>query len=169
MQKPRSAGAMGAEFPYEMQTMCYIEVAKDGEVTFGRDSGTYQRARSGESRLYAVWPGRWRSDLFTIDDLDEYARAFGIVHDEKRTGLADHRHGVQWSTHPHEPNPNSSYITIELRLDCGCEIRDLKVFAEQMREQQGWNVATTTGWGSSWSEKDGKTYSIRVRRTSLRG
>lgn len=121
MEEPRSAGALGAEFPYKLTTMCYIEVARDGKVAFGRDNGSYQRARSGESRLYAVWPGQWYSHLFAIDDLDEYVRAFGVVHEEKRTGPADHEHQVRWEIHPFEKNPNGSYVTLEIRLDCGCE------------------------------------------------
>ncbi|RSM60067.1 hypothetical protein DMB66_25620 [Actinoplanes sp. ATCC 53533] len=43
---------------------------------------------AGTSRLFAVWPGDYSSDLFVIDDLDAYARAVGLIHDETRTGLA---------------------------------------------------------------------------------
>lgn len=151
MQQPRSAGALGSEFPYTSPTVCYIEVTPDGTVTFGRDSGTYERARSGTSRLYAVWPGSWSTHLFAIDDLDEYARALGIVHDEKRTGLADHEHHVRWAVHPFEENPLGTYVTIEVRLDCGCELRDLKIFARHMKEQKGWAIATSTGYSGHGS------------------
>lgn len=72
---PRSAGAVGVDFPYTSRTTCYIEVHKDGDVTHGADRAAYERAVTGESRLYAVWPGEWSSHLFVIDDLDEYARA----------------------------------------------------------------------------------------------
>ncbi len=154
---------MKEEFPYTLSTMCYIEVRNDGEVLWGGGHEAYERVRRGECRLYAVWPGQWSSHLFAIDDLDQYAAAFGLVHDEKRTGLADHQHEVSWSVSPYEKRPNGSYVSIEVQLGCGCSIRDLKAFAKQMREQRGWDVATTTGWGSA-----GDTYSIRVRRTSLR-
>jgi len=50
----------------------------------GDGRGAYERVLAGRSRLYAVWPGQWSSDHFVIDDLDEYARAVGIVHDEER-------------------------------------------------------------------------------------
>lgn len=166
MQQPRSAGAMGAEFPYTLPTMCYIEVATDGSVRWGTDAGTYQRAQAGECRLYAVWPGKWSSHLFAIDDLGQYARAVGIVHDETRTGLTDHEHEVRWSISKYEKNPGGSYIGINVRLDCGCEIRDLKSFASHMREQKGWDIATTGGWGSS-ADAAGTTYSMRARRKSL--
>jgi len=77
--EPRSAVAAGKDFPYESPTTCYIEVRQDGSVTQGVGQGAYERARSGESRIFAVWSGQWRSDLFIIDDLDEYAKAVGLV------------------------------------------------------------------------------------------
>ena len=167
MRQPRSAGALGDEFPYTLATMCYLEVGSGGEVTYGRDEGTYVRVRAGESRLYAVWPGQWSSDLFAIDDVEEFGRAFGIVHDEDRTGLADHEHQVRWSVSPYEDRPSAAYINIDVQFDCGCAIRNLRTFASQMRQQRGWDVATSGGWGSHGSDVNGYTYSMRVRRKSL--
>lgn len=145
--QPRSAKASGKDFPYNSKTVCFIEVGKAGKVTQGADLDAYRRAVAGESTLYAVWPGNWSSDLFVIDDLDEYARAVGITHDVERTGLQDHKHTVEWKLSPYEDNPDGVYISIDLRLTCGCTIHDLDVFAAQMREQRGWDIATTTGWG----------------------
>jgi hypothetical protein len=113
--------------------------------------------------------GQWSSHLFVIDDLDEYARAVGIVHDEERTGLAQHGHDVSWSVSPHESKPQGAYITIEVRLNCGCQIHDLTAFASHMREQQGWDIATSRGWGGGGSDEGGYSYSMRVRRSSLSG
>jgi hypothetical protein len=161
--EPRSAAAVGRDFPYTAKTLCYIEVAKDGTVSHGVDTGTYERARSGESQLFAVWPGSWRSDLFVIDDLGEYARAHGLLHDQQRTGLADHEHTARWTLDPSEKKPMSSYITVRVHLDCGCAINDLDALAKQMRVQQGWDIATTGGWGGSTTSG---TY-MRVRRKSL--
>jgi hypothetical protein len=161
--EPRSAAALGTEFPYTSATLCYIEVAEDGTVTHGKDADTYERARDGKCRLFAVWPGEWASHLFVIDDLDEYARAHGLVHDPERTGLADHEHAVQWELDPSEKKPMGSYITIRVKLDCGCEIRDLDAFAKQMRAQQGWDIATSSGWGGS----SGSGTYMRARRKSL--
>lgn len=62
---------MGKEFFYTLETMCDIEVAKDGAVSWGSDAGTYRRTLAGESRLYAVWSGQWSSHLFVIDDLEQ--------------------------------------------------------------------------------------------------
>lgn len=74
-------------FPYTMDTVCYIEVDCCGNVAQVPHKNksdrpdilaAYQRAVSEESVLYAVWPGRWSSDLFAIDDLDAFARAFAL-------------------------------------------------------------------------------------------
>ena len=164
--EPRSAAATGKEFPYESPTTCYIEVRQDGSVTQGMGQGAYERARSGESRIFAVWPGQWRSDLFIIDDLDEYAKAVGLIHDEERTGLAEHVHDVRWAISPYEDKPDGTYISVDVWLDCGCKIRDLSTFASQMREQRGWAVSTSGGWSSSSNSKS-TTYTLRARRKSL--
>ncbi|MFE7559039.1 hypothetical protein [Kitasatospora sp. NPDC057500] len=164
--EPRSAGALGADFPYTQRTLCYIEVAKDGAVSHGTDAGTYERARTGESRLFAVWPGEWASHLFVIDDLDQYARAHGLIHDKERTGLAEHEHSVRWEIGPSETKPSSIYVSIEVELDCECTIEDLRTFASQMRVQRGWDIATSGGWGRS-TRQGRTTYSLRARRKSL--
>jgi hypothetical protein len=103
-----------------------------------------------------------------IDDLDDYAKAVGIFHDEERTGLAEHAHEVRWAVAPYEDKPQGTYISINVWLDCGCEIRDRAVFASQMRQQRGWDIATSGGWGSS-SNSEGTTYDLRVRRKGLSG
>ncbi|WP_239091735.1 hypothetical protein [Streptomyces sp. SID14478] len=117
------------------------------------------------SRLFVVWPGQWSSDLFAIDDLEEYAKAHGIKHDDERTGLKDHTPDVRWTTSPHGQNARSPYVAVDLTLVCGCRIKDLAAFAKRMSEQQGWEVATSGGWGSSGLEE--VTYSLCVRRRSL--
>jgi hypothetical protein len=167
VSEPRSAAAVGAEFPYDSSTMCYIEVGADGTVLQGVDAAAYRRAVVGQSRLYAVWPGKWRSDLFAVDDLDQLARGLGFVYDAQRTGLADHEHQVTWSVSPYAtPNPRSPYVGIQVQLLCGCTIRDLRAFADQMRKQCGWDIATSGGWGSSTADGT-TTYSMRARRKGL--
>lgn len=112
--------------------------------------------------MYAVWPGHYRSDLFLVDDIDEYEKALGLQHETVRTGLEDHEHQIEWQISPSEQKPTGSYVLIEATLVCGCEIRDLRSFAGQMRVQRGWDVAVSGGWGGHAS-----TYSFRVRRKSL--
>lgn len=166
--EPRSAKAVGLEFPYTSPTTCYIEVAADGTVSHGAGAEACSRAKAGASRLFAVWPGQYRSDLFAIDDLDEYARAIGVIHDPERTGLVEHEHQVRWEIDSSGyDNPRSPYVTIRLRLECGCAIRDRAVFAAHMRRQRGWDIATSGGWGSGGPPGGPATYTLRARRRSL--
>lgn len=43
-------------------------------------------------------------------------------------------------------------------MDCGCRIADIRTFADHMKTQRGWNVATTAGWGGG-----GDRQYVRVR------
>lgn len=158
---PRSAKAAGDAFPYLAKTTCYVEVLADGTVQQGWDEGTYERVSANESALYAVWPGTWSSDLFVIDDVEQFARAVGIVQDKQRTGLDEHTHDVAFTERPN--GSGRQYCPVDVQLHCGCEIKDIRTFAKHMREQRGWDIATSKGWGHS-----GSTYSMHVRRTSLR-
>ena len=54
-----------------------LEVSPDGAVTqlstICEKRSAYINAQAGISKILAVWPGRWRSDLFIIDDLDAFS------------------------------------------------------------------------------------------------
>jgi hypothetical protein len=77
---------------------------------------------------------------------------------------------VKWALSPYSnDNPRSQYIHIEVELECGCTIRELDAFAKQMREQRGWHIATSGGWGSSAPAGGAVTYSLRARRSTLTG
>ena len=72
----RSAKETGC-FPYGSGQVCYMEVSPDGAVTqlstVGEKRSAYINAQAGISKIFAVWPGRWRSDFFIIDDLDAFS------------------------------------------------------------------------------------------------
>ena len=63
-------------FPYGSNRICYIELFASGEIkqlaTYHDKIEGYVHAQSGISKLFAVWPGQWRSDLFIIDDLEAF-------------------------------------------------------------------------------------------------
>ena len=71
-------------FPYDSNLVCYIELTKDGKMeqvqNYVADKrSVYWRVKNGESKLYAVWPGQWRSDLFVINDIDAYGKAYKAI------------------------------------------------------------------------------------------
>jgi hypothetical protein len=56
-------------FPYELGTIAYFVVTDGVPVPInGAESRreALERARRAEITLYAVWPGKWRSDLFLV-------------------------------------------------------------------------------------------------------
>ena len=79
-------------FPYCSSLLCYFEVYKDGKVIrinhknksdIQNVINAYYNATEGITTLYAVWPGKWSSDLFIIDDLETFAKSFGILEKEQ--------------------------------------------------------------------------------------
>ena len=72
----RSAKETGC-FPYRSKLVCYMELTNDGNIkqlsNRNEKIEAYLNAKAGISKILAVWPGQWRSDLFIIDDLDSFA------------------------------------------------------------------------------------------------
>jgi len=72
----RSAKETGC-FPYRSKLVCYMELSNDGNIkqlsTQNEKIQAYLNVKAGTSKILAVWPGQWRSDLFIIDDLESFA------------------------------------------------------------------------------------------------
>lgn len=72
------------DFPYSLSTVCYFEAYKDGRVkrihhknkcNINEVEQAYDNAKKGITKIYAVWPGNWQSDLFIIDDIEAFINA----------------------------------------------------------------------------------------------
>lgn len=65
-----------ATFPYNSKHVCFFEIYSDGLISQlhykDEKRKAYENAKIGKSKIYAVWPGEWTSDLFEIDDLEAY-------------------------------------------------------------------------------------------------
>ena len=77
----RSAKEAGC-FPYSSQVVCFMELFPNGEIKqLNNDVDkfeAYSNANQGKSKIVAVWPGKWRSDLFIIDDLESFVDAIDV-------------------------------------------------------------------------------------------
>jgi hypothetical protein len=85
--EPTRSSAAAERFPYGYPgIVCYFELA-DGQLRKAHTRPDIReavvRAHLGQSTLYAVWPGRHRSDLFVIDDLPALAAAVAAELPEK--------------------------------------------------------------------------------------
>lgn len=153
-------------FPYAAKTICYFEVSTNGtvqQVSSSKNSITEAcfRVKAECTTLYAVWPGKYKSDLFIVDDIDALSDAFGIEREKQ------HQHIVNCSLSDFDDG-KSPYASVDISFDCGCKItpNNIKGIADDLKKQFGWQMTTTTGFGSHVS--DGKTvYSVRILRSSL--
>ncbi|MEL7609466.1 MAG: hypothetical protein AAGU74_08155 [Bacillota bacterium] len=149
-------------FPYSSKLVCYIEVDKHGNVSQIDHSASamfaaYHNAVDGRSKIYAVWPGNYRSDLFEIDDLNALADAFGVPRPDP------HVHQLEWALSKIDDG-KSLFAAVDIVFHCGCRLGfdNIKKFAMDMKEQKHWDVATSKGISGT-----GNRYTISVRRSSL--
>lgn len=78
----RSAKESGC-FPYSSSTVCYIYVDNNGNTEQMKLHRSLERenlkkcneVKDGNATIYAVWPGKWHSDLFIIDDMVSFEKA----------------------------------------------------------------------------------------------
>lgn len=154
-------------FPYDAKTTCIISVDGNGNVkqvnhTKAEVTAAYKSALAGECKLYAVWPGQYRSDLFAVDDLNAFADAFGIQHP------SEHVHDIEWALDSFDDGESrSAWISVRFRCDCSIEKMGIRKFASDMYEQKGWDVATSKGYSMRICGNT-TTYTIPVRRNSLK-
>ncbi|QIK57953.1 hypothetical protein G7059_08905 [Erysipelothrix sp. HDW6A] len=71
-------------FPYNSRHNCYMVINDNGkleQIQHGVDNmkELYEKVKNNDSDLYIVWPGRYRSDLFIVDNLELFAEAFKII------------------------------------------------------------------------------------------
>lgn len=75
-------------FPFLNPTNCYFTVNQEGFIVQHPHKGKYDRtmlaeladiAKTGKVTIYAVWPGKWSSDLFIIDNLDDFKHAMTSI------------------------------------------------------------------------------------------
>ena len=77
----RKASDVEGGFPYKSKHICYIELTNNKELrqipNYKKDKQEiYYRVKNKYSKLYAVWPGTYTSDLFEIDDIELYVQEF---------------------------------------------------------------------------------------------
>ena len=152
-----------ANFPYSSKLVCYIEVNSSGVVKQIQCSESemeqaYNRVKQGETQMYAVWPGEYRSDLFIIDDLDKLADAYGIDRADS------HIHDIKWKFSSHD-DKKSRYAYVDIEFKCGCEFHYgmIKKLALDLKKQLGWEITTSTGL-SGYAGK----YTIKALRSSIK-
>ena len=83
LDRMKARKASESPFPYTSKHICYFGVDKEGNVYWIGNSKSERHSavpyvKSGEWKLFSVWPGQWRSDLFEIDDISKFVDAYII-------------------------------------------------------------------------------------------
>ncbi|MCL2570013.1 MAG: hypothetical protein FWE16_02290 [Firmicutes bacterium] len=153
-------------FPYTSSTVCYFEVDSLGNVKqLDKQSmeTAHSNATSDKSKIYAVWPWQYRSDLFLIDDLNAFADAFDIPRED------DHIHDISWNFGSIDDG-QSAWVSVDLYFNCGCklDINNIKKIARDLNQQKGWDMAKSSYGGGHSMDGKPVRYSVSVRRGSLK-
>jgi hypothetical protein len=154
------------DFPYTSKRVCYMELDNNGllsQLSGGSDfKAAHGNAVAGKSKIFAVCPGEWSSDLFIVD-LNSFADAFGVPRQDS------HIHKISWKLSSIDDG-KSLYASVDVLFECGCRLslNNIKKIANDLREQMGWEMATSTGFGGGYSlNGEVPRYTISVRRKSL--
>jgi hypothetical protein len=57
--------------------LCLARIDRNELIGVGRTCGV-RRALTGKTKIYAAWPGEWRTDLFLVDNVAKMAEALKI-------------------------------------------------------------------------------------------
>jgi len=75
----RKTSEVEGGFPYDSTGVCYVVVMNDGEILNPRSNPPCRQdaakiVQTGQGRLFIAWPGKWRTDLFEVDEPAEIDR-----------------------------------------------------------------------------------------------
>lgn len=68
-------------FPYNSRRNCYIIINENGELeqiryTVQAMKDLYTQVVNNNLNIFIVWPGNYTSDIFLVDDMNAFGRAF---------------------------------------------------------------------------------------------
>lgn len=78
-----------------------------------------------------------------------------------------HVHDIEYSLSKFDDG-KSTYAYVNIKFNCGCKLsqNNIKGMAKDLKDQLGWDMTTSTGFGCHISDEVPE-YSIRVRRKSM--
>lgn len=133
--------------------LCYFEIEK-GELlwTKGRNEirDAVRRAHAKKSQLYCAWPGRYRTDLFLVDDLKAAAKALGV-------DLSFPARSA-WVPPTPEEQAKSRWRRIHIRTGAGDSVEEV------MRRLECTAEEVEAAWSVEPSEKEAREIASAVKR-----
>lgn len=102
-------------FPYGEDTTPFIMV-KGGKVTWaGRKADKVAMLKERGGKILAVWPGKWSSDVFEVNDRVRALAALGDPSAMKALSTCDHTFKIR-----EERQVTSRTRSVEVEMLCGC-------------------------------------------------
>ncbi len=152
-----------AKFPYDLASlMCYLFISPSGE-TFQLPNDisfkdAYDKAVTNKGKILVIWPGKWRTDAFEVDDLHEFGLAKGCIQEDLPIKILGYR--ISPFNSPRGATDMNVFIEFTCPKDEIDAIRYLPNFSERMfsmlHNHFGWNIATSkgssaNGYGKNWT------------------
>lgn len=148
------------EFPFLSKSLCYYELLNNKLEDLSRDEtllkNAYIRAKNGESKIYITWHGNYRTDMFELDNLNDFGQSFGFEQQ-------NHIHDIEWKYYDKEEK--GAYISLDIKFNCGCTFDGcggIRKLQKELLLQKGWDMSASclSGYNSK--------YIIRVRKNSIK-
>lgn len=135
-------------FPWKQFDVCYLYIKNDTAQQIGDEISheeAYYNAKKGIGSIVAIWPGKWKSDAFLIDDIETFGLHFGCIHEPLPITYIGYSRREQYDT------PQSKFIDIYIKTDKHpSQIPNFQArLNEELNRKFGWNIATSKGISAS--------------------
>ena len=130
-------------FKYDSRVLKYVEVKEREMYEIPTDisyirrhsdcplSRAIERAKQGESRIYALHSNEYHSiAIYEVDDYDAVLKAFGLA-------ASDHRHHIVWKYSSYETGDKIARVEINFKCGCVLNCETKRTIAKELMEQQG--------------------------------
>jgi hypothetical protein len=156
-------------FPYSLSTICYIFADKLGNVyQLPNDmsfENAFQIASLDNGKIIAIWPGKYRTDAFEVDDLKALGLSKGFIKEPlpvtiigfEESRFGSHGRGSRTYDVFYKCNENND------KLKCG--IGDFNIrFCDMLADKFGWDIAKSKGFSGKYSYIDDvQIFSVSVK------
>ena len=136
--KAKSVREIEYGFPYTNATNFYFEVLSGGEVrpvdrkvssTQDTFNEVYKRIKNNESILYVTWTNNYNTELFMVDDITGFAKAFGFMQETE--------YKFSWSVSEEHCGSQSNWMDIEIIGELDLDIGN---FYSYLYSRFGWEI-----------------------------
>ena len=151
------------DYDWKNPLVCYLYFEGGTVLQVGKDVDpkvAYNNALSKRGQLVAVWPGKWRTDAFIVDNLKAFGLTFGCCYEPLPVKILGFKHNPEYDTGV------SAYMKIFIQdpTDIAHSSGFLERLSEDMRQRFGWPIAVSKGFDCQ-SRDDRRMIGVYVKPT----